>query len=580
MPSSRITRSSRRQNASCDQCRHSKRRCLLESSNNEGDGSRGICYNCERLGYACTFDFAASQSMGRANRRTTRLNSSQALISTPQSSISSTAVCHGTVNDVPVIESSPSLDFGQGDLLPWLDLDLDGINHFDLSASPGFPQATVPTALSGEVLPVASPQNHSQYGTRSVVGCSLKSPTHLLNSISNATILDDHLSQIYETITVGAGSVFMDYNCNMYTGRYRYELEENIPCSHVKYSASVWDVHNKGLPNLDKYSNVLRVASGPCGDTSSLHVQSPCTSSASQCLALGSTTKRIRVMGAFRFLDHFSDLWGIPLSSADRKQSDEVLKAVLRAFSFQWLSRSDTALPFGAFLSTPSGSIPQETGEFVDAWHKARSLVDHSRSIYSFRVVYATLLFDTIDVPQEIAGSSENHSFKNEFLDLNLDKLLSLEAPLRKYCVTLGPFSEYAGLVEASLNIALWFGYLRDTVASLLTQRPCRMLDIPRQRKFSLSQADIIKMEGGFPDMCREALANAAHVWRQISRFKNEISSTNEAVMSSVSSMFTAIDDYEATYHILLEFPLESTAHLPVGSTKFWGTYEPHWRIR
>lgn len=563
MPSSRITRSSRRQNASCDQCRHSKRRCLLETPNNEGDSSSSICFNCERLGYTCTFNFAASQSKGRADRKA-RLNDSQASSLTPQSSDSSRTVRNGIVNEVSAIETSMAFDPGDSDLLPWLDFDLDGIDQFDLSTSLLLPQTTDSLALSGDVVPLASPQNHSQYRTRSVVGCAFNSPTHLLNSKSNATILDEHLSQIYETITVGAGSVFLDYNCNMYTGRYRYELEENIPPSHVKYSASVWEIHNKGLPDSDPYSNTPRIASAPCADTSDLQVRS-------QRLPLGSTTPRMRVIGAFRFLDHFNDLWGIPLSSADRKHSDEILKAVLRAFSFQWLSMSDTMSPLGAFLSTPNGNIQQETEEFVDAWHNARSLINDSRSIYSFRVVYATLLFDTIDVPQEITGPSDH-----EFLDLGLDKLLALEAPLRKYCATLGPVSEYAGLVEASLNIALWFGYLRDTVVSLFTQRPCRMLDIPRQRKFSLSQADIIKVEGGFPDICREALANSAHVWRQISRFKNEASRTSETVMKSTSSIFAAIDDYEATYHILLDFPLESTAHLPVGSTKFWGMYRSH----
>ncbi|KIW16690.1 hypothetical protein PV08_03878 [Exophiala spinifera] len=520
--------------------------------------------------YATTVE--ASQANGRANRRA-RLNRSQASIPKSQSSGSSTAVRDSTISDGPAIEPLVSLDVAEGDLLPWLDFDLDGIDQFDLSVTPSLPQAEGQFAQSGDVVPLASSQSHSQYRTRSVVGCALRSPTHLLNAKSNATILDDHLSQIYETITLGAGSVFLDYNCNMYTGRYRYELEENIPCSDAKYSASVLDFLNNGLPDLELHSKGPELASTPCRGTSLLQIQTPLTTFASQRLPLVSTTRRMRVMGAFRFLDHFSDLWGVPLSSADQKKSDEVLKAVLRAFSFQWLSSSDTKVAFGALFSTPAGRMQQEPGDFVDAWHNARSLINDSRSIYSFRVVYAALLFDTIDVPQEIRGSPDNNGFENEFLDSGLDKLLALEAPLRRYCTTLGPFSEYSGLLEASLNIALWFGYLRDTVASLLTRRSCRMLDIPRQRKFSLSQTDIFNVEGGIPDMCREALANATYVWRQIGRFQNEVSNSIDAI-PSISSVFAAIEGYEATYHILLDFPLESIAHLPVGSTKFWSVYK------
>ncbi len=586
MPSSQITRSSRRQNASCDQCRHSKRRCLVRPSNDQENGGRTICHNCERLGNPCTFNFANTRSAQRPKRQAGR--SAESPLDCPsttdhavQSGHLATATSADTITDIPTNGLSAASEAGD-------EFDLDGCLEGDGLLEPAT-SSDLPFPCLMEIGHDAEstiPQVPSRHVSRSIVGCSVNSPVRLLNSKSDMTLLDNHLARIYDTITAGSASIFLDCKCNMYTGNSRYRFDDIDLRAQIEPSPS----------ELREPSSSQSLQTTPplCVAPSSLRKQTsdntwPLSSSATQAAA-----QKLTVLGAVRFLDHFSDLYGNILSTGAQRKSDEVLKTVLKVFSFQWLSdRSsscDNMETFDEDIWTEPPNVKEPKGsakakDFVDAWFQARSLINDSKSVRSFRIVYATLLFDTIPIPEEVVDAVGYSGWKHEFLDLGLRKLSTLDAIVRRYCANLGPFSGYGNFIESSLNIVLWFGYLRDTVASLMTSRQCKLPEIPRQSKPApaISEFLDIDSENNVPDICRRDLAGAFHSWRQIIKIKNQnLTSTNgvkdgipESVLAITSTM-ADIDAFQQSYHTLLAYCPAKSTPLSVGSTKFWGMYASH----
>lgn len=190
-------------------------------------------------------------------------------------------------------------------------------------------------------------------------------------------------------------------------------------------------------------------------------------------------------IGAVRFLDHFCGLYGNRLSPMARKQSDETLKAVLRTFSLQWLSISETNsaaddVSMHNISRRHATRSPCESA-FYDSWFRARTLLRNAQPIRSFRIVYATLIFDGISIPTEVSSESAH-----EFLDTGLQKLCSLDMLVSQHCTTLGPQSIYSALLSASLTVVRWAGYIRDIGASLTTDRPCRLQAISGHGKSEL----------------------------------------------------------------------------------------------
>lgn len=202
-------------------------------------------------------------------------------------------------------------------------------------------------------------------------------------------------------------------------------------------------------------------------------------------MAVDDTGCKMTAIGAIRFLDHFSGLYGNRLSPTARKQSDAALKAVLRTFSLQWLSISETASTADTMLVDSLSGIhttfdPSENA-FYDSWFRAQTLLRNAQSVRSFRIVYATLLFDGIVIPTKASFESAH-----EFLDIGLQKLCSLDTLVSRYCDTLGSQSIYSVLLKASLTVVRWGGYIRDIGASLTTDRRCRLQSISDHGKSEL----------------------------------------------------------------------------------------------
>ncbi|GAD95939.1 hypothetical protein ANI_1_1316164 [Paecilomyces variotii No. 5] len=567
--------SQRRQNASCDPCRRSKRRCLVEPHQERKTGT--VCLTCRRLRYHCTFDFAESR-----RKRGKRTRSAADQSPTTDAFVSSDREASGFA------DSDFQAQFGQSnDILDsWLNFDADQFLNDNLVP---FQNATEsiestlsphgPTTIVGEtqhdaassLLPVRSEVTKGLLRRRakSVVGCTLSSPIRLLNSSVNAVILDVHLTRIFETITGDCTSVFLDYDSNMYAGGHRYLIEDH------------------GFHSSDTSSSTKSTPSG------AVLLPSENVTRPSEDGALRSSTHgdnyTMTVSGAFLFLDHFSHLYGNRLSRAARNQSEELLREVIRVSSLQWLPESGSSLEIGSVPSDVPGGRRQKNGTsnvYADSWHRVRSLVRDAQSIRSFTVVLATIAFDMITIPQEVCGNTPELASRHEFLDTCLENLSSLDRLVTEYCANLGPSSQYGALMECCLNFARWFGYLRDTVAGLTTDRGCRLPEVPRDTQnilnynpsmyFTDSQDNRAQLDDNIANVGRKAMTEAFHVWRQVIKVKqaklkpeNAHGAGGEA-FKDIPSTLTAVAAFEQSFRTFINSCAEHFGVLSDISRKYF----------
>lgn len=403
------------------------------------------CTHCKRLGHACTFDFVNSKSTQKKQTRQTRARTTSSSESAAETSLGlgSADFQVGPVADNDVLAS-------------WFDLDyLQGNNEgLDLTNLPALDAATSVEASETRL--------SLRPSLPCLAGSSLNSPIRLLNSKLDASILDMRLARIHDTIVTGCASRFVDYDCNLYATSCRYRLENENSASSPKRTSAQLDLP---LNNICPQWPVSPSQASPS------HLDPVLTSKDASCM--------MTVLGTVRFLDHFSGLYGNRLTKAARRQSDAVLKAVLRAFSLQWLSTSEatSSTPDNLFADSHDGSqtaYDTLANAFHDAWYQARLLLRNAQSTRSFRVVYATLLFDGIAIPTKAHGLTEP-IVAHEFLDAGLEKLCSLDALVKQYCVTLGSDSVYGALLESSLSVVRWGGYIRDIGAALTTDHRCKL---------------------------------------------------------------------------------------------------------
>lgn len=469
----------RRQNSSCDPCRRSKRRCFFSS--HAFDDSSTSCAHCTRLGHACTFNFAASRlnSRLRKRQRQTRSDVRSEQSPTHHNQIQSGSPL-GTNRDSESCASVSASTGALDDFASWLNFDIDDYLANDLHST----IAIEPAALNSNISP--SPQNEQRlplvsmgsqamqhtfpFQREFVPGSSPHSPIHLLNSGLNANILDGRLIKIYEAILTGSAARFLNYETNLFATGVRYQIQGNNPQnSHGPRPGGKRPLpaieFGPTISNLDLSGSLV-----PLTDTSA---------------SVQSRSYNMTVVGCARFLDHFADLYGNRLSKSSKMKSDRALKAALRVFALQWLPIVDSEeARMTAFNDTSIANLHEESQHrkgfyqvYKDAWHQARSAINEASSVRSFRVVFATFLFDGTVSPMSALNASNGHRIEHEFLDTGLDKLQQLDTLVQEYCVNLGSSSHYAALAEASLSLIRWSGYIRDTGAALTSNHQCHLHD-------------------------------------------------------------------------------------------------------
>ncbi|KXG50957.1 uncharacterized protein PGRI_065290 [Penicillium griseofulvum] len=430
-------------------------------------------------------------------------------------------------------------------LAAWLNIDYDEIvtDRVNLFSTNLEPSGSFDATLSGHIAPETQREDQVTAATsqltrlhggqslesvnhRPAVGLSFNSPIYLLNSGIDATIFGDRLARIYEAIATASASRFLDYDCNLYATGIRYRLGDSDSASSD--------------------------SSAPARSTVGPTVIAPRFALPGHSQAM---SHEISLLGSVRFLDHLGDLYGNRLNSAARKKSDETFIAVLRAFSMQWLPSSPSFETRSAYGDSPPNSKTGETGDnssldaFIDAWARARSLLNEAHDVRSFRVVLATLMFVGIVTPTKITDRED--PVPNHFLDTALQKLSYLDGLVKQYCANLGPSSTYGALAEACLNIIRWTAYIRDTGAALAMDRQCKLPDMWGTTKV-LSNKDavaalavtqnILELDINVQPICRKASAETFIVWRQIINIKTVANQAYGTLHERCSSTIEAIN--------------------------------------
>ncbi|KGO73225.1 hypothetical protein PITC_003130 [Penicillium italicum] len=517
------------------------RRAAGEKSDPDGIPD-AICANCKRLRRQCTFEFAVAQSNPFSRRRQKRNYGGPSASATPNKSSSFDT----TTEEVA---RSPSNRFDatsiadQDVLAAWLNLDYDeivtdSVNLFSANLEPSnsftalHSEDIAPesqrggqrTDIMSQLTRVPEGKNLESNNHRPTVGLSFNSPIYLLNSGIDAKIFGDRLARIYEAIATASALRFLDYNCNLYAIYSRYQLGDSGSSNGSAPTSSVMDP----------------IAIAP-------RFALPASSQA--------MLNEISLLGSVRFLDHLGNLYGNRLNSAARKKSDETFEAVLRVFSMQWLPSSPSFESSSAYDHFPRDSKSGEAGDdfslnaFIDAWVRARSLLNDAHHVMSFRVVLATLLFVGIVAPTQITDRED--VVPNHFLDVALRKLSYLDGLVTQYCVNLGPSSTYGALAGASLSFVRWTAYIRDTGAALSMDRQCKLPDLRGATKalsdkeaataFAVSQ-NIQELNTNVQSICRKASGETFIVWRQIINIRTAANQAHGTVYERASSTIEAIN--------------------------------------
>ncbi|KAJ6102671.1 hypothetical protein N7486_005098 [Penicillium sp. IBT 16267x] len=525
MPAGKLTHATpqRRQNSSCDPCRRSKRRCTFPLVTL--DSSSPACTHCQRLGHTCTFNFAASRLNNKASRKQRKRHDTFEHIAN-QYDVSDIATDSGPLDGENLFEQ-------------WLNLDNDSACNDAGSSNRNCPTAdsiSCPETVStdehrhGNEILLASRHLRKEnpilpLHMGSLLGVSRRSPIYLLNSKLDATILDKRLARIFNIVVSGCASRYLDYDCNLYATQNKYQIEDS--------TTSIISASPESDADLTESCEGLTPSDSPRqGDASSTELQLN-TDRTATTIAIREGSCHMTLVGSARFLDHLAGLYGNKLGLPARNQSDEVLYAVLRVFALQWMSS-----PQSSSNIRPPSDRDSCLEAYTDAWYNARSQIMACQNIRSFRIVLAILLFDGTAIPTKAYASLGFAGIEHEFLDCGLRTLCILDKLVVQYCATLGPFSRYAALAEASLSLVRWCGYIRDLGAALTANHECKLpalfargngsfeidavvietIGSDNFQDYSITPAyqGLRDLDSKDPSICHEATVRSFCIWRQI----------------------------------------------------------------
>lgn len=458
----------RRQNSSCDQCRRSKRRCVFAP--NTDDTTNQACLTCTYLGRRCTFDFVAARLAQKRRRLLEHSHVSQD---------DKTRKPDGEVSDVTTNEAQKS-------------------NNHSYEDSPANESAMVHlTAL--DVIRDKSASEFDQFGlvpdftSWADLGCEFNtpnidhaylpgfwkgSPIRLLNSTMSANILGGILDDAYKSMMHGIESRYLSYNSNLYSPEYKYRFDNE-------------DDDNGQMLGTDLITQSKPVKPYSFEDYSinphSTDVQ---------------VVREVTFVGLSRFLDHFGQFYGNSLTKKAKLFDQHALIATQRAFGLQWLSTGGSNRGADDFEAIHRGdnshrangseeSTAESSYVFKSAWHNARSLISAVKPYRSFTRIYTMFLFHITNPP---SGDEDYVKEAESILDQGLHDFLHLRELVNRYCRFLAPQSTYRLLLESSMKIFLWFGCVRDTMASMASNRDC-VLPHPELQRGTLH--DSLKRSAG-----------------------------------------------------------------------------------
>jgi hypothetical protein len=428
--------SARRQNSSCDQCRRSKRKCVIAQA--DPRALTQICLNCISLGSSCTYNFVTASKLERKRRlaegTSTAKKRNQAQLSLRD------AASEEQVTHPECTEQARSSEF---ELALTTDFNLEDTGErWDFS----MPDLTALADFS----PRMPGNNHY------IPGLWSGSPIQLLNSTITSSLWGNYLDDIYKSMMNGIESRYLAYTCNLYSPNGKYSFDDSED-EEVESTSPLLESPNASIP-FD-FATLL----GPTDPKS----------------------RKVTFIGLARFLDHFGHLYGNKLDTKTKREDIETLVAAKSAFALQWLDCGEVnpkTSPAGAVhANVPRSQSFSGTNAqiFATAWFNGRSRILNASPHRSFTRIYNIFLFHITNPPSEANDVSRE---LNDYLRRGLLEFLTLKSAVEKFCANLSPTSTYRMLLESSLKIFHWFGYVRDTMASTVFDRECVLPDAPLRR--------------------------------------------------------------------------------------------------
>ena len=185
---------------------------------------------------------------------------------------------------------------------------------------------------------------------------------------------------------------------------------------------------------------------------------------------------KVTVIGACRFLDNFGPLFGCSISHEGRNREQSALKSVIRVFALHCSPLSSGA-PAGSVKHGESDAEVDNRITFKSAWFDAFSGLTASKCDCSFLRLYAVFLFHMVPLPEEARTDPTILRSSTQLLDHGLVQLQRLEVLVNRFCSNLPCSSLYQRLVSCCFRLIRWYGYVRDTIASLGFDRKCQLQD-------------------------------------------------------------------------------------------------------
>ncbi|KAF2236220.1 hypothetical protein EV356DRAFT_531155 [Viridothelium virens] len=484
----------RRQNHSCDQCRKSKRRCVVVADSGCGQKT---CRNCRHLGNTCTYEFASAHAERRQKTKATTirlgLNDDTALhtiaeqtsglptpLETDWRTSSTTSTTHESAledsvdwmrlnpvggceldvffeNFIEGIPETPMLQESSGEQALLSDVSALQRNCADVVQTQGLPEHM--QDRSSFDAPVNGPPSTF----------SLRSPVSLLNSSFTAKLANAYLAGIYGSMMDSLTLRWLSYRSNVFAGPYCYDLrservgQKPLECGGLESPDFADPVKMTScLPLLSQLS------------TSSKHkdvMRLECPYSALGSHFPNTTAQRsesVTLIGACRFLDNFGPLFGNKIDQNTRDGQELAFERVIQAFALQYAPIS----PRVCVIS--KNNDDQELG------------VDSAKP-FKIILVQCAISSDGIDSGLLILASS-------------------------------------------SLRLVKWYAYTRDTLASLLSNRKCVLEDV----NLGANDCDVVpppSFDGNFQQVstvCHFGAASIFALYRKVIHLRKLIAQESE----------------------------------------------------
>ncbi|KEF56375.1 uncharacterized protein A1O9_07956 [Exophiala aquamarina CBS 119918] len=397
---------------------------------------------------------------------------------------------------------------------------------------------------------VVRPASHSKsvegQDRNAIIGLWKGSPIHLLNSSVASQLLNLSLGEVYNSMMLGITTRYLDYNCNLFAcSSYKYVFESEdlgqpsaLSSEHVSMSS---DPAAKSTANTRRSSTFLPLW------RKSNHNFRPDTlyNHTLSTKQVATQTSRVTMIGVARFLDNFGPLYGNSVEQEIRKQDELALTAVLQAFALQFAPSDPRSCPLESKVARPQNAVfgsrvkeqtTNSTQVFTAAWHHAYLNLLSTKDNRSFVHIYAVFLFQMTVVPSESLVSKDVKRSPLDLLDVALSQMEELRQLVQAYYSDLGAGSLYRFLLDSSLTIFRWYSLVRDSIASILHERPCYMEDPPfivRDSTQRLAQniteqwQQPSTFEQDVAKNCQNAAGDLFHIFRQLTHLKQFISTIN-----------------------------------------------------